>query len=187
MPNVYDEKIKEHGIILGKKFDGKSLKLRSLKETDLPLLIRWNQDRELLQWVEVNKEKVLSEEEIVKLYTKASYHKLCFLIQFEEQAIGECWLADFSSSGQIKSARIDLIIGEKEFWNQGIGTAVISLLTEYAFDILCFDEVFGLMRKENLRSIQAFYKCGYEFYSQGVMDDSDSLFCAYRKVKNHSK
>ncbi len=30
--------------------------------------------------------------------------------------------------------RIDLLIGEKEFWGRGIGTCVIRLLTEFGFE-----------------------------------------------------
>jgi RimJ/RimL family protein N-acetyltransferase len=59
--------------------------------------------------------------------------------------------------------RIDLMIGEKDFWGRGIGTEMIRLLTEFAFELEHADQVFGCgIADYNPRSLRAFQKVGYQ-------------------------
>lgn len=58
--------------------------------------------------------------------------------------------------------RIDLAIGEKEFWGAGLGTEVIRTLTKSGFEKEGADMIFGLGNDYNRRSIGAFKKAVYE-------------------------
>ncbi len=62
--------------------------------------------------------------------------------------------------------RIDLCIGEKEFWNRGIGTQVIGMVTEFGFEQQKADAIFGLVSDYNLRSRRAFGKNGYVVHQE---------------------
>jgi len=54
------------------------------------------------------------------------------------------------------------MIGEKEFWGQGLGTEVIQRLSTFAFDEQGADLVFGCgMADYNPASLNAFQKAGY--------------------------
>ena len=58
--------------------------------------------------------------------------------------------------------RIDLTIGEKEFWDQGWGTRMIALLTQFGFQKCNADAIFGCdVGDYNPRSRRAFEKNGY--------------------------
>jgi len=54
------------------------------------------------------------------------------------------------------------MIGEKEYWGQGIGTETIRLLTEFGFVREGAKVIFGLVGDYNARSQAAFRKVGYE-------------------------
>jgi RimJ/RimL family protein N-acetyltransferase len=55
--------------------------------------------------------------------------------------------------------RIDLVIGEKALWGQGLGTEVIQLLMDYAFQQLGVDYLYEPdIADYNIRSQRAFEK-----------------------------
>ena len=60
------------------------------------------------------------------------------------------------------SRRIDLVIGEKSLWGQGLGTDIICTLTHFGFAQEQADLIFGLVSDYNARSIHAFQKVGYQ-------------------------
>ena len=61
-----------------------------------------------------------------------------------------------------KYADIGLIIGDKNYWGQGIATNAIKLVCNYAFDKLNLRKVFAGVYENNIGSIRAFEKCGFE-------------------------
>ena len=67
--------------------------------------------------------------------------------------------------------RVDLSIGEKEYWNQGIGTAVIRALTNFGFTSESADVLCGMVYSHNPRSRRAFKKAGYRETSRWPQAD----------------
>ena len=63
--------------------------------------------------------------------------------------------------------RIDLVIGDKALWGQGLGTEVIRLLSAFAFEKEGADLVFGCdIADYNPASRKAFQKAGYSVDAQ---------------------
>ena len=63
--------------------------------------------------------------------------------------------------------RIDFMIGEKDFWGQGIGTAVIAAVTEFGFLREGADMIFGcFVADNNFRILRVLSKAGYVLYSK---------------------
>ncbi|MEA5577997.1 GNAT family N-acetyltransferase [Anabaena sp. UHCC 0451] len=56
---------------------------------------------------------------------------------------------------------IDLFIGETQYWNQGIGTKVLSLTIEYIFSQLPSVKIVIDPNVKNLRAIRCYEKCGF--------------------------
>jgi aminoglycoside 6'-N-acetyltransferase len=56
---------------------------------------------------------------------------------------------------------IDLFIGETEYWNQGIGSRVISKLVDYLFNELNVQKVVVDPETWNTRAIHCYEKCGF--------------------------
>jgi RimJ/RimL family protein N-acetyltransferase len=85
-----------------------------------------------------------------------------------DRAIGECWLQEMNIERILSSypdrdcRRIDLTIGEKDFWGHGYGTDAIRALTRFGFEDECADIIFGAeVGDYNPRCRRAFEKAGY--------------------------
>ena len=82
-----------------------------------------------------------------------------FIGEYDAQPVAECWLQEMNIAEPLAQypgldlRRIDLGIGEKDLWGQGMGTRIIALLPRLAFGL-------GI-RDDNERSLRAFAKNGY--------------------------
>lgn len=152
---------------------GGDIVLRPLSDEHLPLLYKWCADPEILYWTEGGTdERNLSygPETVRGIYGGVSQNALCFLVEVRGEAVGECWLQRMNLPEvlaayppELDVRRIDMTIGEKAWWNRGIGTRMIGMLIEYAFagegvDVLhCFCEDY------NIRSRRVWEKNGFRF------------------------
>ena len=156
--------LEPHDIIL----HDKDLILRPMTENDWDNLLKWNNDPEVLYYAEGDEVTSRSLEDIQDMYRHAAHCGLCFIIEFDGQPIGECWLQQMNLK-RIKQKyphadcrRIDLMIGEKIHWGQGYGTRTIHLLARFAFEQEETDYVFGCdIADYNLSSQRAFQKVGF--------------------------
>jgi aminoglycoside 6'-N-acetyltransferase len=57
---------------------------------------------------------------------------------------------------------IDIIIGETEFWNQGLGTKIMKMTLTYLFDKKNADIVFIDPQTRNVRAIRCYEKSGFQ-------------------------
>ena len=144
-----------------------------MTENDWDALLKWNSDPEVLYYSDGNNVTSYSLEEVQDIYRSTSQNAFCFIIEVDNKPIGECWLQKMSLDDFLKKytnsdcRRIDLMIGEKQYWNRGIGTEVIRLLTEFGFQKQGADMIFGChIADYNIRSLRAFQKAGYRVYSE---------------------
>lgn len=119
--------------------------LKPLADAHLPLLYRWNADPEVLYWTEGGdhpKDARLSYDAatVNDIYGGVSQNALCFLVEANGEPIGEYWLqkmnlpdvrAMYPEGTDVR--RIDMAIGEKAWWNRGVGTSMAGMLVNYAF------------------------------------------------------
>ena len=152
---------------------GDGVTLRPITEADWPDLLRWNSDPEVLYYSEGDDVQSYSMEEVQDIYRTVSQSALCFIIEYQGRAVGECWLQHMNLERVMREypgfdvRRIDLMIGEKALWGQGLGTEVIRLLTELAFQQEKVDYVFGIdIADYNPRSQRAFEKNGYRLVAR---------------------
>jgi RimJ/RimL family protein N-acetyltransferase len=133
--------IKSHGVTLYGG-NGSNIILKPLCDQHLPLLYKWNSDLELLYWTEGDDvSEPYRKETVHKIYGDTSQDAFCFLIEVNKIPIGECWLQKMNMPDVIAMypenldvRRIDMAIGEKEYWNRGIGTQFIGMLVDFAFN-----------------------------------------------------
>lgn len=164
------EVIRSHDVTLSSRTGEYSIVLRPLRDEHLPYLYKWNADPELLYWTEGGEdiERRYDEQTVREIYGGVSQHGFCFLVEVNGLPIGECWLQEMNYPG-VKELypgkdvrRIDMAIGEKEYWGRGIGTKFVSMLVEFAFrreevDVLhCFAEDY------NVRSQRVWIKNGFK-------------------------
>ena len=157
-------KLRKHKIVLR----GERVVLRPLTEADWGLLLRWNSDPEVLYFAEGDDVNSYTLDQIQSIYRSVSQTAFCFIIEVKGAPVGECWLQHMNLERVLQKypksdcRRIDLLIGEKEFWGQGLGTEVIQLLTAFAFDEQGAELVFGCdVADYNPASRKAFQKAGF--------------------------
>ena len=60
--------------------------------------------------------------------------------------------------------RIDMMIGEKTYWNSGIGTVLIGMLVDFAFAYENVDYIYAMVSDYNIRNAHAFEKNGFRLF-----------------------
>ena len=129
------------------------LYLREMTGADFPLLCRHLQDAEVMYAFE----HAFSDEEIwegidkqIKRYENDGFGVLAVILKENGELIGQCGL----SMQPCEDREVPEIgyIFQKKYWNNGYATEAAIACREYAFDELKIDEVFSLIREDNIAS-----------------------------------
>jgi RimJ/RimL family protein N-acetyltransferase len=152
---------------------GNGVVLRPMTEDDWTLLAAWNSDPEVLWFSEGDDVESYSLEDVQDIYRTTSKTAHCFIIEVDEEPIGECWLQNMNLPRYVGKfpgkdcRRIDLMIGEKSYWGRGYGTEAIACLTAFGFDREQADLIFGCgIAEYNPRSLRAFQRNGYRIHAK---------------------
>lgn len=76
------------------------------------------------------------------------------------KAVGNCGL--FGISEVHRHAEFGNFIGDKTYWNQGIGTEATSLTLDYGFNVLNLKNIFLHVVEYNRRAIRCYEKVGFK-------------------------
>jgi len=167
--------IKTHQVILHGKTNQFNITLKPLCDEHLPLLYKWCADPDVLYWTEGGEdcEQSYDKETVHVIYGSVSQQAHCFLIEVNGDAIGEGWLQKMNLPEVIAMypekcdvRRIDMSIGEKEYWNKGIGSEFVRILVEFAFTIEHVDVLHCIFEDYNHRSKRVFEKNGFTLHHQ---------------------
>lgn len=161
--------ITTHGVTLYGGTDRHRIVLRPLCDAHLPLLYRWNADPEVLYWTEGGEdiERSYDQDTVHAIYGGVSQEGHCFLVEVDGAPVGECWLQRMNLENVssmypgLDVRRIDMAIGEKEYWGRGIGTAFVGMLAEFAFTVESVDVLHCLAEDYNVRSWRVWLKNGF--------------------------
>ena len=162
--------IRSHDVTLYGGTDEFDVVLRPLCDAHLPLLYKWNADPEVLYWADGGDKQAHSEETVRGIYGKTSQspQNFLFLVEANGVPVGECWLEKmnlrlildmYPPAADVR--RIDMMLGEKTYWNRGIGTAMIGMLVDFAFNREHTEVLCSPVYDYNLRSRRAFEKNGF--------------------------
>jgi uncharacterized membrane protein YbhN (UPF0104 family)/RimJ/RimL family protein N-acetyltransferase len=188
-------KLRQHDIVLeGKTQQGANIRLRPMTEDDWDILARWNSDPKVLYYAEEDDVTVYTLEQVQALYRSVCRNAFCFIIEADGRPVGECWLQKMNLERVLQMypgldcRRIDLVIGEKQHWGQGIGTEVIRLLTEFGFlgertDVIHEPGIADY----NIRSLKAFQRVGYEIVSRARKEPGGKADYLYDLVLTRDK
>ena len=110
--------------------------LRSMSKQDLPLLLQWFNDPEVIQYLhfylpltELAEEKWL---ERIGLSEKDVVFVIEAIANDESKPIGICGLHGISAKD--RNATFGIAIGDKNFWSGGYGTEAAGLIVRYGFE-----------------------------------------------------
>ncbi len=171
----------DHGVAQLETHDvylhGDQVTLRPITEDDWEILLKWNNDPEVMEYSDYDDFKQCTLSELQGIHRWISNHAYCFIIEVERRPIGECWLQRMNlrrivdQFPGVNLRRIDLMIGEKDLWGRGYGTETIALLVDFGFRRIGADTIFGIVSAENPRSLRAFQKCGFSTHAVIQEDD----------------
>lgn len=172
--------LRQHNI----KIQEGKITLRPLTENDWEFLFKWNSDPEILYYSEGDDVTSYTLEQIQQIYRGVSQNAFCFIFEVDGDPVGEAWLQKMNLERIIRKypdldcRRIDLMIGEKEYWGRGIGTKVIGLLARFGFEDEKADIIFGCdIADYNSASLKAFKKAGFEI--DGKIEQSNESKARY--------
>lgn len=149
--------------MLGSDID---IKLRPMTKKDLELKVEWINNPEVHKYLHYEIPLSLSKTEKWFQNAVADNTRRDFIIETTDaQPIGLIGLLHIDIRDQ--TAEFYIAIGEKTFWNKGIGTKSLLLLIVYAFEELNLYKIWATTRTANKASISLMKKIG--FRKEGIL------------------
>lgn len=142
----------------GLVFTGPRVKLRPVVEGDLPCLVKWDNDPEIIRWAGKRFEDDVDAREWY--LSRKNLQRKTFAIEAEGAGlIGEIEIINIS--WRMHSAELRIFIGERDMWNHGLGEESVRALTRGLFDTTSLSEVFLRVDEGNERAKRCYLKVGF--------------------------
>lgn len=145
-------------------FRGEQVLIRPIEVEDVPILHKWMNDPDLLDYVWAGVLHPIPLEKMEQLFYEelADSSQKGFLIcdLKTEQPIGKVEVTGMMQRDQRGS--LTIILGEKEFWGEGYGTEAMILFLNYCFRILNLRRIALEVYEYNQRAIRAYEKVGFQ-------------------------
>ncbi len=154
---------------------GKNVRLRALEREDLPNCVRWLNDREvtefLLQRFPLSKarEEKWFDSQAETSPESGQVFALDALVGDQWVHIGNTGLHEIDPV--VREAEFGIFIGEKSFWNKGLGTEAVKLTLKHGFDDLNLNRIYLAVFEPNLRGIACYKSVG--FVQEGLLRQAD--------------
>ena len=138
---------------------GKKIYLRKLNIEDASIrYCNWLNDPEVNKYLETRKVTI----EELRVYIKEKNEKNnCLLFGIfdknKNEHIGNIKIEAFHTG-----VHIGILIGEREYWNKGIGTEATKLLVKHAFDTLDIKSIYLGVIPQNKGAIRIYEKVGFK-------------------------
>lgn len=151
---------------------GKRIKIRPIEKEDLPIVIKWWNDSEVMYYADDNPMPHKTLNQLIEEYEKeknewAKYMERFVIETKDGKLIGDILYHSYRSD--IKSAIFGIFIGEKDCWGKGYGTEATRLFLKYLFENKGLHKVWLTVSDFNQRAIRCFEKCG--FRRDGILRD----------------
>jgi len=143
---------------------GKRISITPIKREYIESFIKWLNDPEITQYLTIYLPLTLMEEEewLENLKNRQNTIHFSIVISKENNSgklIGNCGIHNIDWKNRFGEAGI--MIGEKEFHNQGYGTEAMELLLEYAFNTVNLNRIELNVYDYNTRAIKLYKKLGF--------------------------
>jgi len=149
---------------------GADIRLRAIEKVDLPIFVGWLNDPEVRQGLMIYLPLSLAkEDQWFEEMLKRPQEEHPLVIEIKEQdewiPIGNCGIFDID--WRVRSAEVGIVIGEKDYWNQGYGTQAMRLLLKHGIKTLNLNRIFLKVFNNNPRAVRTYEKAG--FAQEGCM------------------
>ncbi|MGE5580546.1 MAG: GNAT family N-acetyltransferase [Bacillota bacterium] len=143
------------------------MRLRPILESDLPFLMKWDNDPEIIRWAGKRFEDDADAREWY--LTRRNLQRKTFAIESDEHGlIGEIEVINIS--WRLHSAELRVFIGEKDLWNRGLGEESVRVLVRGLFENTTLKEIFLRVDEDNRRAQRCYLKVGFRPKGRIKMD-----------------
>jgi diamine N-acetyltransferase len=144
---------------------GKRIRLRAISRDDLPDFTTWLNDPDVRRNVHIYYPLSLDQEEAwFREIQQHAVEEQPLAIEVKEKnqwtLIGDSGFINLEQHD--RSAEIGIFIGNKNFWNKGLGTEVMQLMVRYGFLNLNLNRIYLRVVETNLAGIRCYEKAGFK-------------------------
>jgi len=144
-----------------KKLIGKKCYLAPIDVNDAEKYTEWLNDMEILKNLQLYTAIISLESEKTFLNNLSKDHNYSIIDLETNELIGNCGFMDIDYINQ--TAEIGVFIGNKTFWNKGYGVEALSLLIDYGFKALNFNNIMLKVYDYNKGAIKCYEKIGFKY------------------------
>ena len=140
---------------------GKAIRLRAIERSDIPAFVRWFNDPEVRQYLDVYIPMSQAQEERwFEAQLADSGNRILGIETLDGVLLGNTGLHKIN--WKERSAELGIVLGEKEYWGRGYGTDAIRTLLWFAFQEMNLHRVFLRVFEYNQRAMRCYEKCGFQ-------------------------
>jgi RimJ/RimL family protein N-acetyltransferase len=144
---------------------GQKARLRAIEREDIPTFVKWFNDPEMRQYLNIYLPMSTAEEEKwFEAYLKDDRQRIFAIETKEGVHIGNIGLHNLDWKN--RKAGLGIVIGEREYWGQGYGSDAIITLLDFAFHEMNLHRIYLSVFDFNQRALQCYKRCG--FREEGV-------------------
>jgi RimJ/RimL family protein N-acetyltransferase len=132
-------------------------------DEELAVLYRWSQDEEVLRWSGGSPKRLTLSEFKREFEQQRKIPQLdrdiFAILTMEGKLIGR--IGTFNIDPWERQAEMGIVIGAKEYWNQGYGTDAVIILLRHIFTTTDLERIYLFTYVENRRAQRCFARCGF--------------------------
>jgi diamine N-acetyltransferase len=144
--------------------NGKNIFLRPVKTSDIPWIMKWENNPE--NWLVSETEKPYSFEEINLLIESSEdifeNGQLRFILVDNSSGYLLGTMDLFKANFEEKTVHVGILIAEEKDRRKGYAEEAVQLVQDYVFQELKMVTIYSTIQFHNQPSIQLFKKCGFE-------------------------
>ncbi len=141
------------------KIKGKLVYLSPISLDDADLYAQWLNDLETTRYLTLAGFQITSHGERDLLAGLSKEHNYAIVEKSTDELVGNCGLMDISSVH--RSAEIGIFIGPADRRGKGYGSEAMTLLCDFAFNVLNLRSLSLRTYAYNARAIASYRKCGF--------------------------
>lgn len=143
---------------------GKRIKLRAMEPEDIPAMVRWLNDPEVIENLLRYAPLSIKEEEgwyqkMIASPAEEHYYMIDVLDEDTVKTIGTTHLHNVDWKN--RSAEIAICIGEKNYWGNGYGCETMQLMLRHGFNDLNLNRMYLYVFDTNERAKKAYLAAGF--------------------------